>query len=123
MADIYKLSLSTRALNCLRRARIETIADLSRCSDEQLMSIRGMGVTILAEIRGKLQEYDDEQTLDDLKSQPIPKIRSAEDYAIGVNAMRLEVLRLLDDLTVTSSGQRWLIMREVSRLVRRLEVP
>lgn len=122
MGDIYKLGLGSRVMNGLRRAGIETIAELSSCTDDQLMSLRHIGVTSLAEIRGKLREYDEEFEILPEKNV-VPTVRCAEDYANGAYAMRREILRMLDEMTVSSTGQRWLVLREVTRMIRRLETP
>ena len=51
---IEELNLSTRTYNCLKRAKIETVEQLSRISDDDLMRIRSFGQACLAEVRAKV---------------------------------------------------------------------
>ncbi|SVE60929.1 uncharacterized protein METZ01_LOCUS513783, partial [marine metagenome] len=50
------MGLSVRALNCLRRTQIETVADLTSRSDDELMSLPNFGQTTLLEIRKALAD-------------------------------------------------------------------
>ena len=47
---IEVLPLSTRAYNCLKRARVDTIRQLSRMTTEELLEIRNLGRTTLEEL-------------------------------------------------------------------------
>ena len=40
---VADLGLSTRALNCLKREKIETVERLLQCDADQLMRFRGVG--------------------------------------------------------------------------------
>ena len=124
-SDLYKLGLSTRSLNCLRRGGIETVRELSRCTDEQLMSIKGLGTVNLAEVRGKFERFrQEEQWAEELEAEPeMPVIRNAEDYHAGAAQMRLAILKELDSMTAKAVGVRWEALRDVTRMIRRLEVP
>lgn len=51
------LALSPRPHNCLRRAGIDTIGQLAAMSEEQLLAVRNLGPTSLAEIQQKLAGY------------------------------------------------------------------
>lgn len=53
---IEELEFSARAYNCLRRAGIETVEQLKRMSDEDLMCLRNFGTTCLAEVRRKIAQ-------------------------------------------------------------------
>lgn len=54
MASVYSLDLSPRAFLALMRAGIETVEQLQKLDDEQLMRLRGIGEQSLAEIRSKI---------------------------------------------------------------------
>lgn len=51
---IDELKFSVRVYNCLRRAGIDTVEQLERMSDEDLMSLRNFGVACLDEVRQKV---------------------------------------------------------------------
>ncbi len=53
---ISELDLSVRASNCLESENINTIGDLVRMKEDQLLSIRALGRTSLREIKRKLNE-------------------------------------------------------------------
>ncbi len=50
---IQELELSVRASNCLESAKIETVGDLVRMSEPELLKIRSFGKTSLREIKRK----------------------------------------------------------------------
>lgn len=52
------LDLSCRALNCLKRASVETIGDLLNLSVEDLMKVRNMGRKSMKEIRERLLAHN-----------------------------------------------------------------
>lgn len=52
---IEELGLSARAYNVLKRARIDTVEQLQRLSDDDLLCFRNMGVGTLKEIREKVE--------------------------------------------------------------------
>lgn len=53
---IEELDFSVRTYNCLKRARIDTVEQLQRLDDEQLMRIRNLGRWCVAEIRQKVKQ-------------------------------------------------------------------
>jgi DNA-directed RNA polymerase subunit alpha len=53
---IQELELSVRASNCLESAKIETVGDLVKLSDAELLKIRSFGKTSLREIKRKLTD-------------------------------------------------------------------
>jgi DNA-directed RNA polymerase sigma subunit (sigma70/sigma32) len=55
-SDISELDLSVRSYNCLKRARINTIKELSELTHEKLMKIRNLGRKSQKEIIEKLRE-------------------------------------------------------------------
>ena len=55
---IEKLNLTTRSYNCLKRANINTLDDLSKLTAIDLYKIRNMGRKSLYEIIEKLKKYD-----------------------------------------------------------------
>jgi len=50
------LNLSTRAWSSLRKDGVQTLGDLTRRSEQQLLAIDGVGPASLADIRGKLAD-------------------------------------------------------------------
>ncbi len=60
-SDVYgrkieELELSVRSLNCLKRAKIETIGDLLKKTEEELLKIKNFGQKSLEEVKEKLRE-------------------------------------------------------------------
>ena len=53
---IQELELSVRASNCLESAKIETVGDLVKMSEPELLKIRSFGKTSLREIKRKLAD-------------------------------------------------------------------
>ncbi|MBU1670397.1 MAG: DNA-directed RNA polymerase subunit alpha [Actinobacteria bacterium] len=53
--SISELELSVRALNCLQRAKIETVQDLVSHTEEELLNIRNMGAKTVELIKEKLE--------------------------------------------------------------------
>jgi DNA-directed RNA polymerase subunit alpha len=56
-ARIEELDFSVRTYNCLKKANIQTIADLVQTSEEELMNIRNFGRKSLLEVRDKLAQF------------------------------------------------------------------
>ena len=52
---IDELDLSVRSFNCLKRANINTVADLISKTDEDMMKVRNMGKKSLDEVQKKLE--------------------------------------------------------------------
>ena len=52
---IEELDLSVRAFNCLKRASVNTVADLIKKSPEEMMKVRNLGKKSLEEVIWKLQ--------------------------------------------------------------------
>jgi DNA-directed RNA polymerase subunit alpha len=53
--SVKELELSIRSENCLMRGGIRTVADLARCTREDLLKIRNLGKVSLVEIVEKLE--------------------------------------------------------------------
>lgn len=53
---IEELDLSVRSYNCLKRADIQTVKDLTERSEAEMMKVRNLGQKSLEEIRAKLTE-------------------------------------------------------------------
>nr|YP_009497657.1 RNA polymerase alpha subunit [Astrosyne radiata]AWT40370.1 RNA polymerase alpha subunit [Astrosyne radiata] len=53
---IEELNLSTRPYNCLKKAQINTLADLVKCSAKQLLELRSFGKKSVKEVYTKLKE-------------------------------------------------------------------
>ncbi len=55
---VQELELSVRANNCLEAAKIETVGQLARMNEADLLKIRSFGKTSLREVKRKLQDLD-----------------------------------------------------------------
>ncbi len=55
--NIEDLELSSRSLNCLKKAGIKTVGELIAYSEEELMKFKNFGTKSLVEVREKLSEY------------------------------------------------------------------
>lgn len=53
---IEELDLSVRSYNCLKRAGINTVQELSNKTEEDMMKVRNLGRKSLDEVKGKLDE-------------------------------------------------------------------
>ena len=53
---IEDLELSVRSFNCLKRASINTVEELTQRSEEDLMKVRNLGMKSLVEVKNKLAE-------------------------------------------------------------------
>lgn len=51
------LDLSVRAYNCLRRAGKNTLGDIKKMTEAELMGVRNLGRRSLEEVKAKLREY------------------------------------------------------------------
>lgn len=56
-ASVSDLTISTRARNVLRYGRITTVGQLASKSDDELLSIPGMGVVTVAELRSAVRAF------------------------------------------------------------------
>ena len=54
---VSQLELSVRASNCLNKATISTLGDLTAKTEEDILQTRNFGKKSLAEIKGKLEEW------------------------------------------------------------------
>ncbi|MBR4684021.1 MAG: DNA-directed RNA polymerase subunit alpha [Spirochaetia bacterium] len=54
---VGQLELSVRASNCLNKAKISTLGDLTAKTEEDILKTRNFGKKSLAEIKGKLEEW------------------------------------------------------------------
>ena len=54
--NINELELSVRSYNCLKRANINTVEQLTNCTVEDMMRVRNLGKKSLDEVLGKLHE-------------------------------------------------------------------
>ena len=53
---IDDLDLSVRSFNCLKRAGINSVADLTQKTEEDMMKVRNLGRKSLDEVKKKLEE-------------------------------------------------------------------
>ena len=51
---IEDLDLSVRSFNCLKRANINTVADLAEKTEDDMMKVRNLGRKSLEEVKKKL---------------------------------------------------------------------
>lgn len=56
-ARIEELDFSVRTYNCLKKANIQTVADLVKTSEDDLMNIRNFGRKSLVEVQDKLSQF------------------------------------------------------------------
>jgi len=54
---IEELDFSVRTYNCLKKANIQTVADLVKTSEEELMNIRNFGRKSLVEVQDKISQF------------------------------------------------------------------
>jgi DNA-directed RNA polymerase subunit alpha len=54
--SIEELELSVRSFNCLKRAGINTVKELTNRTSEDMMKVRNLGRKSLEEVLGKLKE-------------------------------------------------------------------
>jgi len=55
--SIEELDLSVRSFNCLKRAGINTVEELIKNTEEDMMKVRNLGKKSLEEVKSKLAEY------------------------------------------------------------------
>jgi len=53
---IEDLELSVRSYNCLKRAGIQTVEELTQKTEEDMMRVRNLGKKSLKEVKDKLAE-------------------------------------------------------------------
>ena len=53
---IEEMDLSVRSYNCLKRAGINTVEDLTNKTEDEMMKVRNLGRKSLDEVLGKLHE-------------------------------------------------------------------
>ena len=54
---IEELDLSVRSYNCLKRAGIQTVLELTQRSEEDMMKVRNLGKKSLKEVKEKLMAF------------------------------------------------------------------
>ena len=54
---IEELDLSVRSYNCLKRAGIQTVLELTQKSEEDMMKVRNLGKKSLKEVKEKLMAF------------------------------------------------------------------
>ncbi|MCW0996261.1 DNA-directed RNA polymerase subunit alpha C-terminal domain-containing protein, partial [Streptococcus anginosus] len=55
---IEELDLSVRSYNCLKRAGINTVEELTQKTEAEMMKVRNLGRKSLDEVKGKLDALD-----------------------------------------------------------------
>ena len=53
---IEELDLSVRSYNCLKRQGVNTIGQLTECTEDDLLNIRNFGAKSIEEVKDKLQQ-------------------------------------------------------------------
>ena len=56
--SISELELSVRASNCLEAAKVDTVGQLARLTESELLRIRSFGKTSLREVKRKLADLN-----------------------------------------------------------------
>ena len=51
------MDLSVRSYNCLKRANIHTVEDLTRKTEDEMLKVRNLGRKSLDEVIQKLESY------------------------------------------------------------------
>ena len=54
---IEEMDLSVRSYNCLKRANIHTVEDLTKKTEEDMLKVRNLGRKSLEEVIQKLESY------------------------------------------------------------------
>ena len=54
---IEELDLSVRSYNCLKRAGVQTVLELTEKTEEEMMKVKNLGKKSLKEIKEKLAAY------------------------------------------------------------------
>ena len=54
---IEEMDLSVRSYNCLKRANIHTVEDLTKKTEDEMLKVRNLGRKSLDEVILKLQSY------------------------------------------------------------------
>src|SRR5699024_12744193 len=67
---IEELDLSVRSYNCLKRAGINTVQELTTKTEEDMMKVRNLGRKSLDEVKSKLDELDLSLRKDDRSEEP-----------------------------------------------------
>ena len=105
---IEEFDLSVRSFNCLKRAGIETLADLENLTYEELMKIKNVNQKSLEEIVSKAKRYgitfedaDDPDSIGTTEGEPAEKVYSdSEMEKIKAKKTELEAkLKALDEQT------------------------
>ena len=55
--QIEEMDLSVRSYNCLKRANIHTVEDLTKKTEEDMLKVRNLGRKSLEEVIQKLESY------------------------------------------------------------------
>lgn len=55
--NIDDMDLSVRSYNCLKRAGIQTVEDLTKKSEDDMLKVRNLGRKSLDEVIAKLESY------------------------------------------------------------------
>jgi DNA-directed RNA polymerase subunit alpha len=55
--NIDDMDLSVRSFNCLKRAGIQTVEDLTRRTEDDMLKVRNLGKKSLDEVIVKLESY------------------------------------------------------------------
>ena len=55
--SIEEMDLSVRSYNCLKRAGIHTVEDLTKKSEDDMLKVRNLGRKSLDEVIAKLRSY------------------------------------------------------------------
>ena len=93
---IEELYLSVRAYNCLKRAGIDTVEQLKKMNEEELMKVRNLGRKACDEVLEKVRKYEPTPQFEP-GIEPEDKLSGQEmlDELIGLNAVKFQVNRIV----------------------------
>lgn len=89
--SLEELGLSVRAYNCLKRAGIQTLAQLRAMDQDELAAVRNLGRRSFAEVLEKLKEYEYTETS---TAQNEKSGKEMLDELIGLEGVKTQVRRI-----------------------------
>ena len=91
---IEELDLSVRSYNCLKRAAINTVSQIRAMTDEQLRSVRNLGLRSFNEIREKVPYDEAFAKLQDGQTETFKSSAQMLDELIGLDDIKTQVRKI-----------------------------
>lgn len=123
--NLADFELSVRSRNCLSRLNINTLGDLTRISEQELLASRNFGETSLKELRelmetqnmkiGQASESAKAEQVAVLPTDLTPEQRSAIEMSISDLALSVRARKCMSRLNITTVGE--LIQRTPDELL------